>query len=367
MTANPELEIPAEGFVHEPQPQRVVFGWSRFADLESELDRLEAQRVLLISERSTEAIAQRATVSLGPRVVASIPRVRPHVPLDDAENARELARSRDADVVVTIGGGSATGFGKAVALEGLLLVAVPTTYAGSEMTPVYGITTRRRKQTARDPRALPRTVVYDPELTVSLPPRATATTGLNAVAHCVEALYAPSPTPMSQLLGQEAIRVLAASLPRVVDDPADRWGRTAALYGAYLAGTVLAAAGMAIHHRLCHVLGGTFGLSHGDVNAIVLPHVVAFNGPYAERAIARVAMSLGVSSAASGLWDLARVLGAPTSLRELDFKEADIERVAELVAESDYYNPRPVSRSDVRSIVEAAFEGERPRREALSR
>lgn len=357
---NPPPELPVGGFVHEQLAQRIVFGWGRIAQLSEELARLGAERTMLISERSTNEIAQRATEGSVSGIVAAIQEVRPHVPVDDVTKARSLASEERVDTVVTVGGGSATGLGKAVALEGPRLLAIPTTYAGSEMTPIYGITSDRRKKTSSDPRALPRTVIYDPGLTVSLPPRVTAATGLNALAHCVEALYGPAPSPVSQLLAEEGIRMLAMSLPVAVATPEDREAREGALYGAYLAGTVLATTGMAIHHRICHVLGGTFGLSHGDVNAIVLPHAVAFNRSAAPRAVERIAGALGEPDAARAIWDLARRLGAPASLGELGFDEDAIDEASSLVAAGDYYNPRKATRDDVAAVLRRAFTGSPP-------
>lgn len=318
--------------------------------------------MLLVSTRSSKVVADEVRRRLRPRVVATIPEVRAHVPREDVDRARGEARAADVDLVLTLGGGSATGIGKAVVLEHAVpLVAIPTTYAGSEVTPIYGITESGRKRTGRDDRVLPRTVLYDPQLTTSLPARATAATGMNAIAHCVEALYAKNVSPVTSTLAEEAIRVLHAALPLCVEQPEDKAARTGALYGAYLAGTVLATTGTALHHRICHVLGGTFGgLSHGEVNAVVLPHAVAFNEPTAQEAIARVASALGVDVAPPALFDLSRLLGVPTSLRELGMKESDLEEAASLVVDGEFYNPRPVDFDQVLQLLEAAFEGRRP-------
>lgn len=316
---------------------------------------------MVISERSTRAVAAELGRRLGGRAVVAISEVPPHVPRTAVDAARADAVDGEIDVVVTVGGGSATGLGKTVVLElGVPLIAIPTTYAGSEITSIYGMTEEGTKKTGRDERVLPKTVIYDPELTTSLPARVTASSGMNAIAHCVEALYAERPSPVAGALSEEAIGVLRRALPRCVADPTDKDGRTDALYGAYLAGTVLATSGMAIHHRICHVLGGTYGLPHGDANAIVLPHAVAFNEPAAPIAIARVARSLDADSAAPALFDLARSLGAPTSLRELGFDGADLEGVADRVAGGDFYNPRPAGRDEIMEILGAAFEGTRP-------
>jgi maleylacetate reductase len=356
--SSPEATVPP--FVHESLSQRVVFGWGRLVDLPNEVDRLSKQRLLLISEGSTQEFADRAIEMLGDRSVSQIPSVRPHVPVGDVFSARRLVREHKVDLVITIGGGSATGLGKAIAVEGLALLSIPTTYAGSEATPIYGITDGGRKTARRDTRALPGCVIYDPQLTVSLPPHVSATTGLNAIAHCVEALYAANATPITNLLAVEGIRVLNSALRVVVDQPHDSGSRSRALYGSYLAGNVLASTGMAIHHRICHVLGGTFGLSHGDVNAVILPHAIAFNLPAAGPAIERVATALGTADPAGAVFDLASTLGAPTSLSELGLAADSLDEVAEITTEGEFYNPRPATREDVLGILKAAYEGVRP-------
>ena len=348
------------GFIHEQLAQRIVFGWDRLEELPGEAERLGGTKVLVIAERSTSAIAARLEGLLDDKVVASLGPVRPHVPAEDAAEARAIAADKEVDLVVTVGGGTATGLGKAVAITGVPLLAVPTTYAGSEVTPIHGTTEGARKRTGRDERALPRTVLYDPSLTTTLPAHATATTGMNALAHCVEALYAENRSPITSLLALEGIKVLATSLPECISDPASRPGRADALYGAYLAGTVLAVTGMAIHHRICHVLGGTLGLAHGDANSVVLPHAVAFNQPAAPDEMARVSKALGSDNAAAGLFDLARSMGAPTSLEELGVEEQQLERVADLVIEGNYYNPRPVAKDALIELLRNAHEGRRP-------
>jgi alcohol dehydrogenase class IV len=263
--------------------------------------------------------------------------------------------------VVTVGGGSTTGFGKAIALDsGVPTIAVPTTYAGSEMTPIYGITSDGLKRTGRDPRVLPRTVIYDPRLTVTLPSSVTGASGMNAIAHCVEALYAKDANPITSLMAEEGIRALANGIPASVRDAEDLEARSEALYGAYLAGAALAVVGMAVHHRICHVLGGTFGLGHGEVNAVILPHAARFNREAAPAAMARVARALSVEDAASGLFDFALTVGAPTSLEQLGMHEGDLQEAARLSSDPPPWNPRPVLEEDVRALLDDAYHGRRP-------
>jgi maleylacetate reductase len=348
-------------FIHEPLPQRIVFGWGRLSELSPEIDRLSGGRIMLVAERSTRRIAQEIHDDLGSLIVATVPEARPHVPRAEADAALAEAASCNVDVVVTVGGGSATGLGKAILLEhASSLVAIPTTYAGSEVTPIYGITDAGRKRTGSDRRVLPTTILYDPHLTTTLSARVTASSGMNAIAHCVEALYSKAGTPIASTLAEEAIRTLRKALPRCVEEPMNRAARSNALYGAYLAGSVLATTSMAIHHRICHVLGGSFGLSHGDVNAVVLPHALAFNEPEATDAVASIARAMGVDEAAAGLFDFSVSLGAPKSLRELGMGADDLERVALLVAGEEFDNPRPVHADDVLNVLQAAYNGRRP-------
>ena len=348
-------------FAYDALPGRIVFGVGALSRLPEEVDRVQAGRVLVITDPSTKSIADRAIEDLGDRFIGVFTDIELHVPIEGVERARDAAAEVRADCVVTVGGGSTTGYGKVIALETRVpLVAVPTTYAGSEMTPIYGITSGGVKRTARDMRVLPKAVVYDPALTVSLPPSATGPSGMNALAHCVEALYAKEENPISSIIAEEGIRALSTGIPGSIRNPEDLESRGDALYGAFLAGAALAAVGMAIHHRICHVLGGTFGLSHGDVNAVILPHAARFNQEAAPDALARAARALGATDAPTALFDLALAIGAPTSLAQLGMREEDLDRAAELSANDSHWNPRPVDVSDLRVLLEDAFRGRRP-------
>jgi len=285
-----------------------------------------------------------------------------HVPIETAREAREQARALDADCAVAVGGGSTTGLGKAIALESSLpILAIPTTYAGSEMTPIYGLTEGGMKKTGRDACVLPRTVIYDVNLTLSLPPALSATSGMNAIAHAVEALYAQDANPIMSLLAQEGIRALASGLPGVVKAPRDLEARSQCLYGAWLCGAVLGSVGMALHHKLCHTLGGTFNLPHAETHTVVLPHAVAYNRAAAPEAMRAAARAVGAEDAALGLHALARSLGAPLALKDIGMREADLDRAAELATKSPYYNPRPVEYQALRSLLDDAYFGREPR------
>jgi maleylacetate reductase len=266
-----------------------------------------------------------------------------------------------ADGVVTLGGGSATGLGKALARSGLPLVALPTTYAGSEMTPIWGMTSDGRKEVGRDLRVLPKTVVYDPELTFSLPTLVSAASGMNAVAHCMEALWAPGASPLSTPLALEGARTLCEAVPTVVAAPWGPKGRSRALVGACQAGLSLATAGGGLHHRLCHVLGGRHDLPHADTHAALLPHVVAFNEAVLGSLAGRMAVAIGAGRASTGLYDLGVRLDLPMALSALGMPEAAIAEVAAEVAADPPPNPRPVDEPGLRSILRAAWEGDGPR------
>jgi alcohol dehydrogenase class IV len=346
----------ADGIVsYEGLTGRVVFGAGALDRLGDELDRLGARRVLLVASKR---VADELTERLGDRHAATFSEIVQHVPVEVAERARQLARQVEADSLVAVGGGSAVGVAKAVALDlELPIVAVPTTYAGSELTMIYGLSQDGRKQTGRDPRVLPRVVLYDPALTVPLPPQVTGPSGMNALAHGVEAFYGPGANPVSTALAVEGIRALAAGLPAAVERPGDLEGRTTALRGAWLAGAALAVAGTGIHHQICHVLGGAFGLDHGGMNAVLLPHTVRFVTPAVPAAMAEVAAALGAADAATGCFDLARRIGAPTSLAALGLAGADLDRAAELCAGHITGRPRPARVEELRALLGAAHAG----------
>jgi alcohol dehydrogenase class IV len=348
-------------FVHEALPSRVVFGAGSLQNLPAEIDKLGAARALVLCTPEQRAIGADIVVMLGTRSAGVFDGAAMHVPAEVAAAARDKAQRLNADCCVAIGGGSTTGLAKAIALtSGLPIVAIPTTYAGSEMTPIWGITEDGVKKTGRDVRVLPKTVLYDPALTLSLPASLSVTSGINAMAHCVEALYARDANPVISLMAEEGIRALAASLPEIVKQSGNLEARSGALYGAWLAGVSLGSVGMALHHKLCHTLGGSFHLPHAETHTVVLPHAVAYNASAAPEAIERVTRALGVRSAAQGLYDFAKSLGAPVSLQELGMTRDQLDRAADLAVQNAYYNPRPVTRDGIRALLEQAFEGRRP-------
>ncbi len=356
-----------KNFVYNAQPMRVVFGAGSLQHLEREIELLGAKRALILSTPEQADQAQAVADRLGSRAAGVFPRAVMHVPIETAREARAEAKRLGADCAVAIGGGSTTGLGKAIAMEsGLPILAIPTTYAGSEMTPIYGITEAGLKKTGRDPRVLPRTVIYDPELTYSLPTGLSITSGMNAIAHAAEGLYAQDRNPVMDLMAEEGIRALASALPGIRSGKQVEIARSDALYGAWLCGTVLGNVGMALHHKLCHTLGGSFNLPHAEVHTVVLPQAIAFNAPAAAEAMARIERALGVSgktSAAAGLFDLAHQNGAPVALKDIGMQAADLDRAADIAVSSPYWNPRafgPAERGQIRELLQRAYEGVRP-------
>ncbi|WP_039804696.1 maleylacetate reductase [Nocardia araoensis] len=350
-------------FTYDGLPGRVVFGaGAARSELIGELDLLGAQRVLLIATDSERRIATQLCAPFADRVAATFSGVRPHVPVEVAELARKAAAEAEADVVLSVGGGSTTGTAKAVALSsGLPVLAVPTTYAGSEVTPVWGMTEQGRKTTGTDRRVLPRTVVYDPELTTSLPMELTVASGLNAVAHCVEAFWAPRRSPVASAIAEDGIRHLVSGLTTITADLADPGSRGELLLGAYLAGSAFAVAGSGLHHKICHVLGGAFDLPHAQTHAIVLPYVLAYNAPNAGDATDRISRALGRTDIIESLRELGARLGVPAGLRELGMTESDIDTVIEdIAAIAPADNPTPATEEGLRAILHSAWAGADP-------
>ncbi|MCB8881498.1 maleylacetate reductase [Acidisoma cellulosilytica] len=343
---------------------RVVFGDGTLAQLPEEAERLGMGRILVLSTPEQKDQAADIAARLGTLAVGLFDRATMHTPVDITEQALAVVQSLNVDGVVSVGGGSTTGLGKAIALRtDLPQIAVPTTYAGSEMTPILGETKNGEKITLRTPKVLPETTIYDVSLTLSLPPAISATSGMNAIAHAVEALYAEERNPIISLMAEEAIKALAKALPIIVADPHDRDARHQALYGAWLCGIALGSVGMALHHKLCHVLGGSFNLPHAPTHTVVLPHAVAYNAAGAPEAMRRIASALGAENAAQGLYDLSRRLGAPLSLAEIGMREADIEQAVTQAAARPYPNPRPLETAALRRLLQNAFAGKPPQEE----
>ncbi len=348
-------------FSYETHDVRIVFGPGALAALPDAFHRIGARRVLVVTTPGRSAERSTVTDALGDACAGVFDRAVVHVPAEVVKAALDASARADADAVLALGGGSAIGVAKAMALESARpVIAVPTTYSGSEMTAIWGITDAGAKRTGRDRRAAARAVLYEPALTVSLPPDVSAASGMNAIAHCVEALYAVDGHPVATLLAEAGLRTLARSLPDVVRHPTDLAARGDALLGSHLAGRALDLTSMGLQHRLSHVLGGSFGLPHALTHAVVLPYVVAYNAPAATEAMRVVADTLGSPDAWTGLFALTRGLGVASTLADLGLRAADLDRAAELAAQGAYPNPRTVTRAGVRAVLAAAYAGGPP-------
>jgi maleylacetate reductase len=352
-----------QAFIYNSAAARVVFGQGSLQHLVRETDLLGARRALVLSTPEQRAGAERVASMIGDRCAGIFDRAVMHVPVETAREAAEYARQLGADCAIAIGGGSTMGLGKAIALESALpILAIPTTYAGSEMTPIYGITEAGLKKTGRDARVLPRTVIYDPELSTGLPVALSVTSGMNAMAHAAEGLYSAEANPIMSMFAEEGIRALAQGLPQVVARPDDMAARSQCLYGAWLCGTVLGNVGMALHHKLCHTLGGTWNLPHAETHTVILPHALAYNAGAAPEAMRRIARALGAQDAAGGMHELARSLKAPVSLQELGMPREDLARCTDIAMQNAYANPRALDRDALRALLEDAWHGRPPAR-----
>lgn len=348
-------------FVFSANPARTIFGAGAIARLPKEIDRLGLRRVLVLATPQQAPVVRLFADDLGSVCAGMFAGAAMHTPVPVTETALKAVADLNVDGVVSIGGGSTIGLGKAIALRTALpQIAVPTTYAGSEMTPILGETRDGTKTTVTTPDVLPGTVIYDVDLTMSLPVALSGTSGINAIAHAVEALYARDRNPVVSLMAKEGVRALAGALPSIVRDPGDRAARSDAQYGAWLCGTCLGAVGMALHHKLCHILGGTFDLPHAETHAVVLPHALSYNAAAVPEAIEALTDALGTADPARALYELAGQVGAARSLRALGMPEHGIDAAADRALANPYWNPRALDRDAIRSCLARAWAGEAP-------
>lgn len=347
-------------FVYTARPSTVVFGPGRSAEASGWIERLGCARALVLSTPQQAGEAEALAGRLGPLAAGVFAGAAMHTPVEVTAKALAAAGNAGADCFVALGGGSTTGLGKALALRtDLPQIVIPTTYAGSEVTDILGQTEGGKKTTLRDAKVLPEVVLYDPELTLGLPVGMSVTSGLNAMAHAAEGLYAQDRNPVASLMAVEALRALKRALPAIVAHPRDADARADALYGAWLCGTVLGNVGMALHHKICHVLGGSFDTPHAETHAIMLPHTIAYNAAAVPDLLAPVGEIFGDRPGA-GLWDFAVSIGAPLALRDLGLTEVDLDSAADLATANPYWNPRPIERGGIRSLLQDAWEGRRP-------
>lgn len=351
-------------FTYNATPSRVIFKPGARSDILAELTRQGRKAALILSTPQQVNEANEIATLLGSSSVGIFSEATMHTPIAITNRALAQAKDKHADCVISVGGGSTTGLGKAISIRtGLPHISIPTTYAGSEMTPVLGETVDGVKTTKSDPKIIPGTVIYDVNLTLTLPQKLSATSGVNAIAHAVEALYAPDTNPIIRLLAKEGTRALAESLPIIVTDGGNLAARSTALYGAWLCGQCLGGTTMSLHHKLCHVVGGSFNLPHAETHTILLPHTIAYNAPAIPDACKDMAEVLPGSegNCIDGLNKLIDRLGVGRALKDYGMKEEDIDKAAEIALRNPYANPRPIVQEKIRELIRRAWAGEAAR------
>ena len=349
-------------FHYQALPWNIIFGAGTLNRLPQELDKLGYSRALVVATPNQAASGQEIVRLLGARAVGLFDQALMHVPAETLEQAMAEVKRLNADCCVSIGGGSTTGLGKALAFHlDLPNIVLPTSYAGSEMTNLWAVTQNNRKITRRDDVVVPTLTIYDPELTLTLPPAFAAASGMNAMAQAVANAAAEDANPISSVMALEGIRALSQSLPVVISEPDDMDARIEAMYGACLAAAALGTGSTGLHHRLCHTFGGTFNTPHAETHTILLPHGVAYNSAARPAATRRIAEAMGVSDAATGLFNLAENLGAPTALKDIGVKASDLDEAAAVALKAPLNNPEPVTRERLRALLENAYHGRPPR------
>ncbi|PBK65917.1 iron-containing alcohol dehydrogenase [Armillaria solidipes] len=350
-----------KSFVYNALPSRVVFGNGTLSQVVQEITNLGCSKALILTTPRQVAQGERLKELVGDKTVGIYTNATMHTPTNVTDDAVAVVQKLGADVVVAVGGGSTIGLAKAIALRtDLPQIVIPTTYSGSEATAVIGQTENGLKTTQKTLKVLPEVIIYDISLTLTLPPRVTITSGLNAIAHAVEALYSKEASPITDTLAEQGILSIAKALPVIMNDSGNLDARSEALYGAWACGTCLGAVGMGLHHKLCHTLGGTFNMPHAETHTVILPHSMAYNAPYAQEAMEKVAKILGVSNAAQGIFDLSKSLGVPSTLKELGMKEEDLEKAADIASKSPYPNPAPLEKEKMLLLLKNAYAGVRP-------
>ncbi|MCZ6502536.1 MAG: maleylacetate reductase [Gammaproteobacteria bacterium] len=348
-------------FDYQALPWNIVFGVGSLQRLPEELAKLGYRRAMVLTTPRRGEQGQKIVELLAEHAVSLFDRAVMHVPVATVEQAIAEMDRTGADCSVSLGGGSTTGLGKALALKKQLPnIVIPTTYAGSEMTNIWGMTEHGRKLTGRDNAVVPKLTIYDPELTLGLPPRIAGPSGLNAMAQAAVNVTAAKINPMVSMMALEAVRLLSRSLPKIINNPQDLEARSEALFGASLAGASLGTGVTSLHHRLCHTFGGSFNTPHAETHTILLPHSIAYNALATSEGTRQLASAMGVKDAAVGLFELAKAVGAPTSLKEIGFREEDLDRAAAIATEKPLNNPEPVTEASIRRLLEDAYMGFEP-------
>jgi maleylacetate reductase len=348
-------------FSYQGSAARIVFGNGTSGDVGKWVEALECRRALVLSTPHQASDAQALSVRLGHLSVGTFTEATMHTPVDVTQRAVARAAELGADCVVSLGGGSTTGLGKAMAYRtDIQQIVVPTTYAGSEVTPILGQTENGAKTTLRSPKVTPEVVIYDPQLSFGLPVGMSVTSGLNAIAHAAEGLYAPDRNPITTMMSIDGMRALKDALPVLIGSPRDGTARENALYGAWLCGTVLGQISMSLHHKICHTLGGSFDTPHAETHSVMLPHTIGFNASAVPALMTPISDIFGGVTPGQALYDFAKSIGAPMALREFGLSEADLDRAADIATKNPYSNPRPIDRALIRALLQDAWSGTRP-------
>ena len=352
-----------ERFVHIGLPGRVVYGPGAISTLREEIGRLGVARVMICCTPGRRVVAEELAGRSRGQIAAVCAEARPHVPVEVVAVAREAARQAAADGLVAYGGGSAIGLAKMIAHSAdIPIIAVPTTFSGSESTNLEGMLEDGVKRLHQSERMLPSTIIYDPELVRGLPREVAIPSGFNAIAHAVEAFYSSGANPFASLLAEEGLGMMARALEHLVADPRslDAWGL--GLRAAWLCGQPIVSAGIALHHKAAHVVGGSWGLSHADTHTALLPHAIAYNADAAPDAMTRISRALGTADThpAKSMFDLMERVGAPVALRDLGFPEAGIEQAVAMILAAPCENPRPLAAQPLRTMLENAWRGTAP-------
>ncbi|PWE56944.1 maleylacetate reductase [Metarhizobium album] len=347
-------------FSYQPHPIRVVFASGASAGVAQWVETLGCRRALVLTTPQQAADGEALAARLGTLAVGTFAGATMHTPVEVTERALLRAAELKADCVVSLGGGSTTGLGKAMAYRtDIPQIVIPTTYAGSEVTPILGQTENGIKTTVRGEKIVPEVVIYDPELTLGLPVAMSVTSGLNAIAHAAEGLYAPDRNPITTMMAVEGMRAFFEALPVIVKAPRDVEAREKALYGAWLCGTVLGQITMSLHHKICHTLGGSFDTPHAETHAVMLPHTIGFNAAAVPQLLAPITDIFG-GTPGQGLYDFAKSVGSPLALRDFGLSQSDLDRAAEIATRNPYANPRPIDGTSIRALLQDAWSGDRP-------
>lgn len=347
--------------INSTNGQTVVFGAGQLNRVGQELAAFGFQRAVILSTPHQAHMAENLANKIGNLSVGTFNDATMHTPVDVTLAALRKIEMLKADCIVAIGGGSTIGLGKAISLRtGLPQIAIPTTYAGSETTPILGQTEGGRKTTLTNDKVLPKAILYDPELVATLPIAMTVTSALNAMAHAAEALYAQNRSRESDVLALQGLRSFSLALPNVLENPSDLEAREETQRGAWACGTVLGSVGMALHHKLCHTLGGSFNLPHAETHAVILPHAIAYNSSAASAELAPISELLGGATPGTSLWNFAKRMNAPTALRDLGMLEVDIGLAVEVALSNPYWNPRAITEDGLRKLLTNAWAGTAP-------